>query len=379
MSHIPKEIYNILCKLGLENICEGQAIDGEGYVIPKVTVTPVQTGSNEVFFDIEIVPVAVRDNTYVKGYDSAVAQRVLEMNRVKIEHEKEVIDKVKDVVNKYYDTKIKQASPEQKSFMEIAKFQFNNKIKAEYKFSHYDFPKELLEGEKSSLIKEFITINGGNPSGDNPYDKQAYFKRYEPSPLERWSESGNIFAKISYSLSNNAYVLLQVFSCGLMDKVWDRGERINELTGGKARVNLDGSTNYSPVENLVETIAILIPVGSKSLNGEIVPLVTSSKGYLFGSIKIKAPINIPAQRFGYLSGVKPWGLPTGPSKLGGRTIYAIKPEWNPLTQYSRGVIPKGTNIEIGIIGPQYPLYHTGGAIQFMVNSDEVIVISTVIK
>ena len=47
-----------------------------------------------------------------------------------------------------------------------------------------------------------------------------------------------------------------------------------------------------------------------------------------------------------------WGLRIGTSEFANRTFGAIKPNWNPLTQYTIGVIPKGTPIKFGIIGPQ---------------------------
>lgn len=68
----------------------------------------------------------------------------------------------------------------------------------------------------------------------------------------------------------------------------------------------------------------------------------------------------------------------GSSKVVGRVPYAIKTEWNPLTQYSTGYIPKGTSIEFGIVGPQYPLYHTGGGVQILVESNTVRSIQTII-
>tara|TARA_Y100001954_G_C15597500_1_gene496274 strand:- start:82 stop:294 length:213 start_codon:yes stop_codon:yes gene_type:complete len=55
-----------------------------------------------------------------------------------------------------------------------------------------------------------------------------------------------------------------------------------------------------------------------------------------------------------------WGLRIGTSEFANRTFGAIKPNWNPLTQYTIGVIPKGTPIKFGIIGPQGWKYPGGG-------------------
>jgi hypothetical protein len=102
--------------------------------------------------------------------------------------------------------------------------------------------------------------------------------------------------------------------------------------------------------------------------------LTTTDGFLFGSISIKSPINISAQRFGNMSLSRPdfWTLKaTGESEFVNRTFIAIKPQWNPLTQFTTGTIPKGTTFQIGFVGPQ-SLKNPGGFIQFKVNSRDVI-------
>lgn len=101
--------------------------------------------------------------------------------------------------------------------------------------------------------------------------------------------------------------------------------------------------------------------------------VTTADGFLFRGFTVKTPVNIPVQRFGNMSLGRPdfWGARIGTSQFANRTFGAIKPAWNPLTQYTTGVIPKGTPIKFGIIGPQgwrYP----GGSFQFIVPSRSVI-------
>ena len=112
---------------------------------------------------------------------------------------------------------------------------------------------------------------------------------------------------------------------------------------------------------------------SKAL-GVIGKIATTSDGFLFGSINIKAPFNIPAQRFGNMSIGKSdfWGAKVGTSELINRTAVAIKPEWNSLTQYTTGIIPKGTSIQVGIVGPQAGGFYTGGSIQMITNSKSVV-------
>jgi RHS repeat-associated protein len=82
--------------------------------------------------------------------------------------------------------------------------------------------------------------------------------------------------------------------------------------------------------------------------------VTTSDGFLFGSMSIKAPFNIPVQRFGAMSigGQSAFGLRTGSSVFSARAFNAILPRWNNLTNYTTGIIPRGTSIRIGITAPQ---------------------------
>lgn len=112
---------------------------------------------------------------------------------------------------------------------------------------------------------------------------------------------------------------------------------------------------------------------SKAL-GALAKVATTSEGFLFGSINIKAPFNIPAQRFGQMSIDKAdyWGLQVGSGEFINRTAVAIKPEWNALTQYTTGIIPKGTPMKIVIIGPQAGGFYTGGSIQMITNSKSVV-------
>ncbi|EDP71911.1 cell well associated RhsD protein precursor [Flavobacteriales bacterium ALC-1] len=121
-------------------------------------------------------------------------------------------------------------------------------------------------------------------------------------------------------------------------------------------------------EDNMSTLAVFLP-GLRALGSA----VTTSEGFLLGSFTARTPWNIPVQRFGNMSLSRPdyWGLRLGSNKFINRTFAAIKPEWNPLTQYTTGIIPKGTSIRFGIIGPQ-GLSYPGGSIQFIQNSNKVI-------
>ncbi len=100
--------------------------------------------------------------------------------------------------------------------------------------------------------------------------------------------------------------------------------------------------------------------------------LTTNEGFLFRGFTVKAPFDIPVQRFGNMNITRTdyWGLRIGTNNYINRTFVAIKPNWNPLTQYTTGVIPKGTYMRFGIIGPQGLLY-PGGSFQFILFSKYV--------
>lgn len=109
--------------------------------------------------------------------------------------------------------------------------------------------------------------------------------------------------------------------------------------------------------------------------GRKVPaMVTTSEGFLIGGVNIRAPFNIPVQRFGELvpGTTQHWGLRLGGNRFVNRTFAAILPEWNPLTTLNQAYIPKGTMMKVGIVGPQKSLWiYPGGSVQFFINSSNV--------
>ncbi len=113
--------------------------------------------------------------------------------------------------------------------------------------------------------------------------------------------------------------------------------------------------------------------GSFAFN-RLANLVTDKEGFLFGGITIKSPFSIGVQRFGNINLNRPdyWGLRIGESAFANRTFAAIKTEWNPLSVYTSGVIPKGTRMKVGIIGPQSGGFYLGGSLQFIVDSKSVL-------
>jgi RHS repeat-associated protein len=114
-------------------------------------------------------------------------------------------------------------------------------------------------------------------------------------------------------------------------------------------------------------------VGSKGLGlslratGSAMRAAATAEGFLIGSLSVKAPFNIPVQRFGAMSiqQQSAFALRTGSSPFLARTFNAILPQWNNLTNYTLGTIPKGTGIRIGFTAPQ-GLKHPGGFLQINV-------------
>ena len=51
---IPHYYYEQLVRMGKENLCQGHAVEGFGYVLPEVQVTGYKVSSNQNFYDIEI-------------------------------------------------------------------------------------------------------------------------------------------------------------------------------------------------------------------------------------------------------------------------------------------------------------------------------------
>jgi hypothetical protein len=210
--------------------------------------------------------------------------------------------------------------------------------------------------------------DGGQQSGT--------LTEYKPDFFDRWSESNNLFAQISYGIVDGGGLFIQALTPGVGH-------------ANAYHLNGSGANPTEVTEGGVGTMGVLLPggAGGRSLGwfklarpatkGMAAKGVTTADGFLFRGFTINAPFNIPVQRFGNMSIVRPdfWGARIGTSKFANRTFGAIKPAWNPLSQYTKGVIPKGTPIKFGIIGPQgwrYP----GGSLQFIVPSRSVINQST---
>ena len=103
-------------------------------------------------------------------------------------------------------------------------------------------------------------------------------------------------------------------------------------------------------------------------------VLTDSRGYFIGPLTVRTPLSLRVQRFGMMSLRKPdyWGPRTfGTSQAAARRLNAIIPSWNDLSLYTKGTIPRGTPLRIGITGSQgwpYP----GGLYQVEVESRSVV-------
>ncbi|GAB6013505.1 RHS repeat-associated core domain-containing protein, partial [Viscerimonas tarda] len=119
---------------------------------------------------------------------------------------------------------------------------------------------------------------------NEPYYFEQAVER-EPSFMEKWSDSDNILANLSYNILNDAFVSIQPLTFGLI------GETTNEFTGGIAHTNLDGTTNYKGIESFTNTITWALPTGEAKVG--LAPLKTLNAAQFSHTFK------------GILSGLKP--------------------------------------------------------------------------
>ncbi len=175
--------------------------------------------------------------------------------------------------------------------------------------------------------------------------------QYNATSADRWAE-GNFFQRAAY---------------GLVNDFWITAQGTNPFGNGNV-VNLRGQdvTHMDRSAEAALTLFSFVPIGSTA------KVATTADGFLFKGFTIKSPVNIPVQRFGNMSLNRPdfWGLRIGSNKFLNRTLAAIKPEWNSLTQITTGIIPKGTPIKFGVIGPQ-GIRYPGGSLQFITKSRSI--------
>ena len=90
------------------------------------------------------------------------------------------------------------------------------------------------------------------PYGSTIINSNEYLNQYEPSSMEKWSQSDNFFSKATYGMVNDLYLTAQIFDFG---NYAGSGSK-NPLTGTEVQFyNMDGSPNYDPTASIVTTMA----------------------------------------------------------------------------------------------------------------------------
>ncbi len=200
--------------------------------------------------------------------------------------------------------------------------------------------------------------------GDGSFtDFSTSVNQSTPTMAQEWSR-GNIAQQMAYGTLNSFYTTAQ---WAMLRQPLDQ---LNNDGFDNAMLNLDGSYTTTDDAAMNWSSSFMAMLGGGGLK---TPSLTSADGFLGRGINVKSPINIPVQRFGNMGVNRPdfWGIRVGSNKTINRVFVAIKPEWNSLSQYTTGVIPRGTPIKFGIVGPQGGK-HIGGSVQFIVPSKSVI-------
>jgi len=87
----------------------------------------------------------------------------------------------------------------------------------------------------------------------NPFRPSRYFKPYKPSLTQRWRDSDNIFARISYGIVNGLYTLPQQLTASMRDddyitNIGGNAHRAHGIEDEKQRLNnfVNGATALVP-------------------------------------------------------------------------------------------------------------------------------------
>ena len=183
-----------------------------------------------------------------------------------------------------------------------------------------------------------------------------------------WDESGNaVYGKIKDNFATEASGVDHYSINGTFNPI----ANAQWMSARALAVTSNGEAKRMIVQTAVQSTSSF--AGGAAGGGFKFKGLVSREGFLFGGVETKAPFDIAIQRAGFIAEnkIQPWGLRIGSSKFANRTFNAILPEWNSLTNFTTGTIPKGTTFKFGIVGPQgwrYP----GGNIQFNINSTSVI-------
>jgi hypothetical protein len=227
---------------------------------------------------------------------------------------------------------------------------------------------EYSEGSWLDGFNYYIHTDNSTEDFGIGYEIQSF----ADDPL-KWlnSASGTVMNGLTYYLNGNNWVSMYngcVWYCGLSAYQKGIADAVGVVNFGKQLIL------SAPLVMLGYTVPICFSATTMLLTS-----MTTEEGFFLGSFEVRAPFNIPVQRFGTItSGKQCWGLQVGSNTLMNRTFYAILPEWNSLTTYTTGYIYKGAKLRIGLTGYQGGLY-IGGFPQIIVNGYKVLGKQTIIK
>lgn len=125
----------------------------------------------------------------------------------------------------------------------------------------YSYDLEIGGHVRDSYTKEIMVGRTTTKAGSVIINNNQYISSRELSFTEKWSNSDNFFAKLTYSMANDVYICMQALSCGAMAKPeWE-----NPITGA-CFGNIDGTPNYHQTD-AIPGVASWTMGGFKAIGG----------------------------------------------------------------------------------------------------------------
>ena len=107
----------------------------------------------------------------------------------------------------------------------------------------YSYDLEVGGHVRDSYTKEIMVGRTTTKAGSVIINNNQYISSKELSFVERWSNSDDFLAQVTYSMVNDVYICVRAFSCGALSKPeWE-----NPITGA-CFGNLDGTPNYKQID-----------------------------------------------------------------------------------------------------------------------------------
>lgn len=277
MNSIPEELQGVLCQLGLNNLCRGTCIENETY-LSNVCLEVFQTGSNEFFYDVSFTDVCIQDDTISQEKDSA--PNVLNDNK-----KERLKNELIKIIHSYYDDQIKKENYDKAAvkYYENKKWHFETMINDKnQKLSRSSFTREQyrLYGNK---ISEYLRLYGDDSPMQVSHSGSTISEKQD-NVFEKWGKKAkgplgleSLAYSFIYNLANNYYVISQVISAGYVNYLLGRPLTNPSISGRGGHFNIDGSDNFSPIDNLVNVIP--------SLFGQFAGYSTTSLPAGFGYIE----------------------------------------------------------------------------------------------